>query len=89
MNEESKEKAPLSHIQDPIRVIVRLPGVAGCAGGQEWVMGFIVSGVLDQSAEVGPELTLMTLKNDCSSETKGTYAPRDTLDFTLDLIMAC
>lgn len=50
MNEESKKRAPLSHIKDPIRVIVRLPGVAGCTGGQEWVMGFIGSGVLDQSA---------------------------------------
>lgn len=45
-------RAPPSHIKSPICVIVRLPGVAGCTGGQEWVMGFIGSGVLDQSAEI-------------------------------------
>lgn len=45
-------RAPPSHIKSPIGVIVRLPGVAGCTGGQEGVMGLIGSGVLDQSAEI-------------------------------------
>lgn len=84
-------RAPPSHIKSPICVLVRLPGVAGCTGGQEWVMGFIGSGVLDQSAEI--QLVRAQrwwfVKNNCSSETRGTYAPRDTLDFTFDLIMAC
>lgn len=44
-------RAPPSHIKGPICVIIRLPGVAGCTGGQEWVMGFVGSCVLDQSAE--------------------------------------
>lgn len=43
-------RAPPSHIKSPICVIICLPGVAGCAGGQERVMGFIGSGVLNQPA---------------------------------------